>query len=98
VNSTTYTSTNRKPPIAPSVTSNLDLVEESQPVEDHPILVCPICNLQLMLDNSKFNKHVDECLSKVEVKAILKDQLDREKSESSGSESSNRPSPKRVKR
>jgi DNA polymerase kappa len=78
-------------------------MEEILPVvENHPVLVCPICNRKLIMDNSNFNKHVDECLNKVEVKAILKDQSDREKSESlnnsSGSPSSGRPSQKRVKR
>lgn len=48
------------------------------------MLVCPICNRQLKLDNSQFNQHVDECLSKVEVKAILQE----EKSESSSSSNS----------
>lgn len=57
------------------------------------LLVCPICNRQLTLDNANFNKHVDECLSKVEVKAILKDQLDNERSNMS-----HRPTTKRVKR
>ncbi|KAI7896710.1 uncharacterized protein EV154DRAFT_434804 [Mucor mucedo] len=63
-------------------------------IEAPPMLVCPICNRQLILDNANFNKHVDECLSKVEVKAILKDQLDNERSSMSHS----RPTPKRVKR
>ncbi|CAO0799636.1 unnamed protein product [Mucor circinelloides] len=47
-------------------------------------LVCPICNRSLKLDNAQFNQHVDECLSKVEVKAILQE----EKSESSSNLSS----------
>lgn len=59
-----------------------------------PVLVCPICNRQLTMNNSQFNQHVDECLSKVEVKAILKDQLERERYESNGSNASS----KRVKR
>ncbi|KAG2211235.1 hypothetical protein INT47_006355 [Mucor saturninus] len=63
-------------------------------IEAPPMLVCPICNRQLILDNANFNKHVDECLSKVEVKAILKDQLDNERSSMIHS----RPTPKRVKR
>ncbi|KAI8047062.1 hypothetical protein BDF21DRAFT_469558 [Thamnidium elegans] len=52
---------------------------ETKTTENIPALACPICNRQLVLDNTNFNKHVDECLSKVEVKAILKDQLDRER-------------------
>lgn len=47
-------------------------------------LVCPICNRSLKLDNAQFNQHVDECLSKVEVKAILQE----DKSESSSNLSS----------
>ncbi|CAO3589602.1 unnamed protein product [Absidia cylindrospora] len=37
-------------------------------------LICPICNRQLQMDNSQFNYHVDECLTKVTVKAILQEQ------------------------
>lgn len=70
---------------------------EPNVAETLPSLGCPICNRQLVLDNANFNKHVDECLSKIEVKAILKDQLDRERLESVSS-TSNRPSAKRVKR
>ncbi|KAL7314508.1 hypothetical protein PS15m_006070 [Mucor circinelloides] len=61
-------------------------------------LVCPICNRSLKLDNAQFNQHVDECLSKVEVKAILQE----EKSESSSNLSSVKndagPVSKRLKR
>lgn len=64
------------------------------PKETLPMLVCPICNRQLILDNANFNKHVDECLSKVEVKAILKDQLESERP----STSYPRSTAKRVKR
>ncbi|CAO3646269.1 unnamed protein product [Mucor hiemalis] len=72
---------------------------EKSAQEALPTLICPICNRQLILDNSSFNKHVDECLSGVEVKAILKDQLEKERAESTSSESSsNQPSLKRVKR
>lgn len=79
---------------------NLPIVEKCEPKQEAlPTLICPICNRQLVLDNSSFNKHVDECLNKVEVKAILKDQLEKERAESTSSEnSSNQPSPKRVKR
>lgn len=76
--------------------TNRDLPEPNV-AETLPSLACPICNRQLVLDNSNFNKHVDECLSKIEVKAILKDQLDRERLDSVSS-TSNRPSAKRVKR
>lgn len=73
--------------------------EKSPSKEVLPILVCPICNRELTLDNLSFNKHVDECLNKVEVKAILKDQMYEEKSRSSTSEgSNNQPSPKRAKK
>lgn len=41
-------------------------------IEDSNMLTCPICNHQLKLDNTRFNRHVDECLNKVEVKEILK--------------------------
>ncbi|KAI8645557.1 hypothetical protein BD408DRAFT_382046 [Parasitella parasitica] len=58
-------------------------------------LVCPICNRQLKLNNSQFNQHVDECLSKVEVKAILQ----QEKSEcSSNYHTDGGTAPKRIKR
>lgn len=80
--------------------NNLPMVEKSESKQEAlPTLICPICNRQLVLDNSSFNKHVDECLNKVEVKAILKDQLGKERAEStSGENSSNQPSLKRVKR
>ncbi|KAI7900839.1 uncharacterized protein BX663DRAFT_516694 [Cokeromyces recurvatus] len=59
--------------------------------------ICPICNCQIATeDNSELNQHIDICLSKVEVKAILKDQRKR-------LESSSKPNPqqtpkKRIKR
>jgi uncharacterized protein YbaR (Trm112 family) len=67
-------------------TNDTRLIEPT-PTKELPVLVCPICNRQLVMDNSQFNQHVDECLSKVEVKAILKDQLERERSASSSSSS-----------
>ncbi|KAI9481199.1 MAG: hypothetical protein EXX96DRAFT_618150 [Benjaminiella poitrasii] len=40
--------------------------------------LCPICNCHIATeDNSQLNQHIDICLSKVEVKAILKDQQKR---------------------
>ncbi|KAI8084998.1 uncharacterized protein BX664DRAFT_338298 [Halteromyces radiatus] len=40
-------------------------------------LICPICNrLQQHMDNHQFNHHVDECLTKMEVRSILQEQLD----------------------
>jgi DNA polymerase kappa len=36
--------------------------------------ICPICNRHLHMDNAGFNHHVDDCLTKVEVKAILQEQ------------------------
>lgn len=95
-----YASTDNKGKLNDTLTDNegsIEMIQENQsPMEDLPVLVCPICNGQLILDNSNFNKHVDECLSKVEVKAILKDQLDRERSSNRGM--SHRPTAKRVKR
>lgn len=79
----------------------MEVQENQQAAPSLPVLVCPICNRQLIMGNSNFNKHVDECLNKVEVKAILKDQMDRVGLDSvnNGSGSScDRPSPKRVKR
>ncbi|KAI9357087.1 hypothetical protein BD770DRAFT_389022 [Pilaira anomala] len=82
------------------------ITEVSDPLEEkdrtnHPLpLGCPICNRQLVLDNVNFNQHVDECLNKVEVKEILKTQLEIDRLASLGSSSStHRPSAnKRLKR
>lgn len=43
-----------------------------------PSLVCPICNREMQLDNLGFNQHVDECLNKAEVKAILQSETSNE--------------------
>lgn len=82
-----------------------DPLEENDTADNNPPpapLGCPICNRQLVLDNVNFNKHVDECLNKVEVKEILKTQLEMDRLESLGSNSSthhHRPSAnKRLKR
>ncbi|KAI8327573.1 hypothetical protein EDC96DRAFT_531684 [Choanephora cucurbitarum] len=61
----------------PSSTPLINVSNDTQlPIkkEEIPSLECPICCRQLMLDNLEFNKHVDECLSKMEVKEILKSQ------------------------
>ncbi|KAG1140437.1 hypothetical protein G6F37_008026 [Rhizopus arrhizus] len=52
------------------------------------ILICPICNRHLTMDNTQFNKHVDECLNKVEVKTILENEKRQLSSSSSSSSSS----------
>ncbi len=54
------------------------------------ILICPICNRHLTMDNTQFNKHVDECLNKVEVKTILENEKRQLSSSSSGSSSHSR--------
>ncbi|KAI8331216.1 hypothetical protein BC941DRAFT_439331 [Chlamydoabsidia padenii] len=57
-----------------------DIKEEDTPLFDSPVTpilldsICPICNRRLQMDNTSFNHHVDECLTKVEVKAILQEQ------------------------
>ncbi|KAI9304290.1 hypothetical protein BJ944DRAFT_267053 [Cunninghamella echinulata] len=39
-----------------------------------PTYLCPICNRALQLDNKQMNDHIDDCLTKIEVKEILKEQ------------------------
>ncbi|KAI8379039.1 hypothetical protein BD560DRAFT_389366 [Blakeslea trispora] len=61
-------------PLVPHVSSDNQTTIVQK--EEIPSLECPICHRQLVLDNLEFNKHVDECLSKMEVKEILKSQRD----------------------
>ncbi|CAO3609199.1 unnamed protein product [Mucor fragilis] len=70
-----------------------------QQQEDTPnALVCPICNRSLKLGNAQFNQHVDECLSKVEVKAILQEEKSESSNSSSRASNDGRPVSKRLKR
>lgn len=62
------------------------------------ILICPICNRHLTMDNTQFNKHVDECLNKVEVKTILENEKRQLSSSSSSSGSSSHSRHKKLKR
>ncbi|KAI9259622.1 hypothetical protein BDA99DRAFT_538582 [Phascolomyces articulosus] len=54
--------------------------QERQPDEIESV-TCPICNRLLNLDNAAFNQHVDECLSRAEVRAILQAESQRRKRE-----------------
>ncbi|KAI8985372.1 hypothetical protein BDB01DRAFT_787850 [Pilobolus umbonatus] len=46
--------------------------QESDHVQQETMEVtCPICQSQLQVDNDAFNRHVDECLNRTEVKSIL---------------------------
>jgi DNA polymerase kappa len=50
------------------------------------------------MDNTQFNKHVDECLNKVEVKTILENEKRQLSSSSSSSGSSSHSRNKKLKR
>ena len=52
-----------------------DIGDESTNEEDISLLVCPICNIeQRVSDLAAFNDHVDSCLSRGTISAILKEQ------------------------
>ncbi|KAI8150340.1 hypothetical protein BJV82DRAFT_548937 [Fennellomyces sp. T-0311] len=52
-------------------TSKKQKEEEEKEEVDTMDAACPICNRHLHLDNTAFNQHVDECLSRMEVRSIL---------------------------
>ncbi|CAO3613722.1 unnamed protein product [Cunninghamella blakesleeana] len=52
------------------ITDIISIPESSSPSSS----ICPICNKTLQLSNKQLNEHIDECLSKVEVGEILKQQ------------------------
>ncbi|CDH50289.1 dna-directed polymerase kappa [Lichtheimia corymbifera JMRC:FSU:9682] len=60
----------------------------SSPTEQQEKVECPICNRSLQLDNAAFNRHVDECLNRVEVRSILVSERDTSSSSSSPAPSS----------
>ena len=52
-----------------------DIGDESTNEEDKSLLVCPICNIEQRVSNlAAFNDHVDSCLSRGTISAILKEQ------------------------
>ncbi|KAK4509217.1 uncharacterized protein ATC70_007567 [Mucor velutinosus] len=72
--------------------------QQAQQEDTLNALVCPICNRPLKLDNAQFNRHVDECLSKVEVRAILQEEKSESSSNSSNASNDGGPVSKRLKR
>ncbi|KAG2217742.1 hypothetical protein INT45_002391 [Circinella minor] len=62
-------------------TNKNDIDEQRSEENNIDPATCPICNRLLYLDNTLFNQHVDECLSRAEVRAILKAESERRKQE-----------------